>query len=295
MSKNPRGANSSCSSRLSPRALSRRTPAELRDRRRSSIVVAARFLDGDEHVASRRRSPCESGVDVDAPEQPERAQAALALDADPRDRAARPGLEQQLALDDPRIGARVADDEDVIDDRLLALGDLETSGRRACRPATAPGATTTSAGGEPAVQIREQHARRGRRRPAARRTAPRAPTSRAREAARPARCALPSNVTSPTRVSGPSVITMTGLTRPVARRRRVQLVDRGGHLRAGEAEPLVHARRCALTAAPQVRLDEDVAGLELRERRPQLLRRDRLVARDLDAASATDTAGPGAP
>ena len=33
----------------------------------------------------------------------------------------------------------------------------------------------------------------------------------------------------------------------------------------------------------EVRLDEDVVGLELRERRPQLLERNVLVAHDLDA------------
>ena len=95
------------------------------------------------------------GVDADAPEQAERAEPALALDEVlEAERLAL--LQQQLARDDLGIGAGVADDEDVVDDRLLALVNFELEvGARPIR--RQPGHDDDAGGGEPAVPVFEQH------------------------------------------------------------------------------------------------------------------------------------------
>ena len=94
--------------------------------------------------------------DADAPEQSERAEPALALDQilEPERLSL---LQQQLALDDPLVGPHVADDEDVIDDRLLSLGDDELQVGAARRRVSAWARTTTAAGGEATIAIFEQH------------------------------------------------------------------------------------------------------------------------------------------
>ena len=77
--------------------------------------------------------------DARAAEQTERGQAALALDDGVQaERIA--GLELQLALDRLRARARVADDQDVIDEDLRALAhrehDVGACGRRRSGPAS---------------------------------------------------------------------------------------------------------------------------------------------------------------
>ena len=122
MLKKPRGANSSCCSRLalgSGRAqlLVGLEPAAVADRRHR------RFVDRDQHVLARAAAVPQLG-DADAPEQAERAQRALALVAIlAAERRAR--LELHLAEDHPRIGMGVADDQDVVDDRLRPFLDRE--------------------------------------------------------------------------------------------------------------------------------------------------------------------------
>ena len=80
------------------------------------------FLDRDEHVGGR--AAMREFLDANAPKQPERAEPPLALDQ--IFEAKRFSfLQQQLPLDHPFVGPRIADDQDVVDDRLLPLGDPE--------------------------------------------------------------------------------------------------------------------------------------------------------------------------
>jgi hypothetical protein len=88
--------------------------------------------------------------DLDAPEQPERRQPTPALDQ-VRQAERLPRPEEQLAPDDRRVGARVPDDEDVVDDRLRTFGDPVDDA--ALVPSSeSTGATWTSAEAYPSLR-----------------------------------------------------------------------------------------------------------------------------------------------
>ena len=121
MSKNPRGANSSCCSAM-PSGFDRSTLHRL-----DAAAVAdrghRRLLDRDEDVALFAAAVRQL-VDADAPEEAERAQPAPAFDLILKaERLAGPEL--QLAQDDVLLRVPVADDQDVVDDRLRAFLDGE--------------------------------------------------------------------------------------------------------------------------------------------------------------------------
>ena len=88
-----------------------------------SDACRRRFLDGHQDVVLGRTRVGDLG-DLHAPEQPERGDAAAAFDEIPE--AERPpGLQHDLARDDLFVRADVADDQDVVDDRLRAFGNPE--------------------------------------------------------------------------------------------------------------------------------------------------------------------------
>ena len=118
MLKNPRGANSSSLARFTagprrPQYLVRLDTAAVTDRRHRRLV------DGDEYVL-----PVAAAVaqlrDANAAEQAERAERPLTLvTVFAPERCAGPQL--HLVQDDARIGVRIADDQDVVDDCLRSL------------------------------------------------------------------------------------------------------------------------------------------------------------------------------
>ena len=157
MLKKPRGANSSCCSRLalgSGRAqlLIGLEPAAVADRRHRRLV------DRDEHVLARAAAVTQLG-DSDPAEQPERAQRALALVAIlAAERRAR--LELHLAEDDARVGVGVADDQDVVDDRLRPLLDREGHVDAGAVGSRTPASRSTSAAAKPLFRYSTMRASR---------------------------------------------------------------------------------------------------------------------------------------
>src|SRR6185503_10189007 len=91
--------------------------ATVADRRRR------RFFDRDDDVAARGR-PVLQLLDVDAPEQPELAETAAAFEQVAQSQR-RARLQDDFAADDLVRSATVADDDDVVDDRLRAFVDVE--------------------------------------------------------------------------------------------------------------------------------------------------------------------------
>ncbi len=167
MSKNPRGANSKCILRLPVRHRS----CAIREAFDTTAIANCRrrrLLDRDQHVVLVAAAVRQLR-DLDAAKESERAQPAPALELILQaDRLT--GLELQLAQDDLRLGVRVADDEDVVDDALRAFLDDESRYRPWCDPGSAASIDVDLSGCEPAVEVLEQPARRAPRRRAVRNT-----------------------------------------------------------------------------------------------------------------------------
>ena len=123
MLKKPRGANSSCVARFTVRA---RSPAAawFASTPPPYPIVVIGASSTVTSTSCRAAAAVPQLGDPDAPEQAERAERPLALvTVLAPERRARPQL--HLVQDDARIGVRVADDQDVVDDRLRPFLDRE--------------------------------------------------------------------------------------------------------------------------------------------------------------------------